>query len=64
MLVPQDDSLFAFNFNLIVSGDGGEVKLPLRKTCSPALPWAPREVTCEVNYMEVAELLDVPEQRL
>uniref|UniRef100_A0A3Q3X3B3 ZP domain-containing protein n=1 Tax=Mola mola TaxID=94237 RepID=A0A3Q3X3B3_MOLML len=23
------------------------------KTCSPTLPWAPREATCEANYMEV-----------
>lgn len=64
MLVPQDDSLFTFNFNLIVSRDEEEVKFPLKKTCSPALQWAPREVTCEVNYMEVTELLDGPEQRL
>lgn len=58
MLLPQDDSLFTFNFNLIVSRDGEEVKFPLKKTCSPALQWAPREVTCEVNYMEVTKLLD------
>lgn len=60
----QDDSSFTFSFNLIVSRDGEEVKLPLTKTCSPALEWAPREVTCEVNYMEVTKLLHGSEQEL
>ncbi|XP_049425200.1 uncharacterized protein LOC125884345 isoform X2 [Epinephelus fuscoguttatus] len=26
----------------------------MRKTCSPSLPWFPKEVTCETNYMEVS----------
>ncbi|XP_056882140.1 uncharacterized protein LOC130522121 [Takifugu flavidus] len=50
----QDDLLFTFSFNLIVSRDGENVKFPLYKTCSPTLTWAPREVTCEANYMEVS----------
>lgn len=49
----QDDLLFTFSFNLIVSRDGENVKFPLYKTCSATLTWAPREVTCEANYMEV-----------
>lgn len=60
----QDDLLFTFSFNLIVSRDGEDVKFPLKKTCSPALAWAPREVTCEANYMEVTKLLNGSEQKL
>ncbi|CAJ1086211.1 uncharacterized protein LOC117807237 isoform X1 [Xyrichtys novacula] len=50
----QDDEVFTFNFNLIVMHDGKEVTHALNKTCSPALPWSPREVTCELDYMEVS----------
>lgn len=64
ILLFQGDSLFMFSFNLIVSRDGEDVKHPLNKTCSPALAWAPREVTCEVNYMEVTKLLNESEQKL
>lgn len=49
--------LFTFSFNLIVSRDGEDVKFPLHKTCSLTLAWAPREVTCEANYMEVVSLI-------
>uniref|UniRef100_A0A3B5AY31 Zona pellucida protein AX 4 n=1 Tax=Stegastes partitus TaxID=144197 RepID=A0A3B5AY31_9TELE len=31
-----------------------QVTHALNKTCSLSLPWSPREVTCEVNYMEVS----------
>lgn len=49
----QKDEVFRFNFNLIVS-DGGELKThSMNKTCTPALPWVQKEITCEVNYMEV-----------
>lgn len=48
--------MFTFSFNLVVSRDGEVVRFPLNKTCSPALAWAPREVTCETNYMEVTEM--------
>ncbi len=50
----QDDEVFTFNFNLIAAHEGKEVTYALNKTCSPALPWSPREVTCELNYMEVS----------
>ncbi|XP_059210797.1 uncharacterized protein LOC131989562 [Centropristis striata] len=49
----KDDEVFAFNFNLIVRHEE-EATYALNKTCSPSLPWSPREVTCEVNYMEVS----------
>ncbi|KAF3837108.1 hypothetical protein F7725_004572 [Dissostichus mawsoni] len=49
-----DDEMFTFNFNLNVTQEGKEVTYPLNKTCSPSLPWSPREVTCETNYMEVS----------
>ncbi|XP_032367176.1 uncharacterized protein LOC116686313 [Etheostoma spectabile] len=49
----KEDEVFTFNFNLIVTHKGKEVTYALNKTCSPSLPWSPREVTCEINYMEV-----------
>uniref|UniRef100_A0A3B3BWL2 Zona pellucida protein AX 4 n=1 Tax=Oryzias melastigma TaxID=30732 RepID=A0A3B3BWL2_ORYME len=45
---------FVFNFNVNTSIDGKAVTKTLNATCSPPLPWAPREVSCEVNYMEVS----------
>ncbi|XP_033992843.1 uncharacterized protein LOC117488158 [Trematomus bernacchii] len=50
----KDDEVFTFNFNLVVANEGKLVSYALTKTCSPSLPWSPREVTCEVNYMEVS----------
>ncbi|KAI3376390.1 hypothetical protein L3Q82_016878, partial [Scortum barcoo] len=52
--VNKDDKVFTFNFNLIMMHKGKEVKYALNKTCTPSLPWSPREVTCEANYMEVS----------
>ncbi|XP_020483403.2 uncharacterized protein [Labrus bergylta] len=49
-----DDEAFTFNFNLISTQEGQAVTYALTKTCSPSLPWSPREVTCELNYMEVS----------
>ncbi|XP_063756404.1 uncharacterized protein LOC134875728 isoform X2 [Eleginops maclovinus] len=48
------DDIFTFNFNLNVTHEGKESTYPFNKTCSPSLPWSPREVTCETNYMEVS----------
>ncbi|XP_070786318.1 uncharacterized protein [Enoplosus armatus] len=50
----KDDEVFTFNFNLIATHEGKEVTYALNKTCSPSLPWSPREITCEANYMEVS----------
>ncbi|AWO97592.1 putative histone deacetylase complex subunit SAP25 [Scophthalmus maximus] len=50
----NDDEVFTFNFNLIANHEGKEITYALNKTCSPSLPWSPREVTCETNYMEVS----------
>ncbi|KAK1890473.1 Zona pellucida sperm-binding protein 4 [Dissostichus eleginoides] len=50
----KDDEVFTFNFNLVVANEGKIASYALNKTCSPSLPWSPREVTCEVNYMEVS----------
>ncbi|XP_026208317.1 uncharacterized protein LOC113157204 isoform X2 [Anabas testudineus] len=55
----KDDKMFTFNFNLVATHDGEEVRYALNKTCSPSLPWSPREVTCEINYMEVSVRSDV-----
>ncbi|XP_074555235.1 uncharacterized protein LOC141811183 [Halichoeres trimaculatus] len=55
----KDDDMFTFNFNLVATQDGKEVTYALNKTCSPSLPWSPREVTCELNYMEVSVRSDV-----
>nr|XP_020441551.1 uncharacterized protein LOC109951402 [Monopterus albus] len=48
------DQVFTFSFNLTVTHEGREVAYALNKTCSPSLPWSPREVTCEINYIEVS----------
>ncbi|KAG7243422.1 hypothetical protein INR49_011879, partial [Caranx melampygus] len=55
----SDDEVFTFNFNLITNHEEKEVTHALNKTCSPSLPWFPREVTCEENYMEVSVRSDV-----
>ncbi|XP_071316141.1 uncharacterized protein [Trachinotus anak] len=56
----KDDEVFTFNFNLITNHEEKEVTFALNKTCSPSLPWSPREVTCEENYMEVSVRSEVP----
>ncbi|XP_077357257.1 uncharacterized protein LOC144004145 isoform X2 [Festucalex cinctus] len=48
----RDDQVFAFSFNLLRRD--GDVVYALNKTCSPSLEWSPREVSCELNYMEVS----------
>ncbi|XP_037118885.1 LOW QUALITY PROTEIN: uncharacterized protein LOC119129636 [Syngnathus acus] len=53
----KDDKVFGFSFNLLVRGD---VAYGLNKTCSPSLEWAPREVSCELNYMEVSMKSEIP----
>ncbi|XP_074479924.1 uncharacterized protein LOC141760758 [Sebastes fasciatus] len=55
----KDDEVFTFNFNLIVTHEGEEDPYAFNKTCTPSLPWSPREVTCEANYMEVSVRSDV-----
>ncbi|TKS92866.1 hypothetical protein D9C73_027147 [Collichthys lucidus] len=55
----KDDEVFTFNFNLLATHKGKDVTYALNKTCSPSLPWSPREVTCEANYMEVSVRSDV-----
>ncbi|XP_033465018.2 uncharacterized protein LOC117245646 [Epinephelus lanceolatus] len=49
-----NDEEFTFNFNLIATHEGKEVPYSMNKTCSPSLPWSPREVNCETNYMDVS----------
>ncbi|MEQ2253284.1 hypothetical protein ILYODFUR_030560 [Ilyodon furcidens] len=56
----EKDDGFSFRFNLITTYDGEDVYYALNKTCSPSLPWSPREVTCEVNYMEVSVRSELP----
>ncbi|KAM4536292.1 zona pellucida protein AX 4 [Odontesthes bonariensis] len=49
-----------FNFNLITNdADGQESSFELNKTCSSPLTFSPREVTCEVNFMEVSVKSDL-----
>ncbi|XP_068444416.1 zona pellucida protein AX 4 [Clinocottus analis] len=50
----KDDEVFTFNFNVIVTRDGKKDYYPLNRTCLLSLPWSPREITCEENYMEVS----------
>ncbi|XP_030635000.1 zona pellucida protein AX 4 [Chanos chanos] len=57
----QNDEVFTFKFKLItVDREGEESTLNISKTCSLTLPWAPREVICEENYMEVSVKSDLP----
>ncbi|MED6286219.1 hypothetical protein CHARACLAT_003602 [Characodon lateralis] len=56
----EKDDGFSFRFNLITTYDGEDAYYALNKTCSPPLPWSPREVTCEVNYMEVSVRSELP----
>ncbi|XP_072315542.1 uncharacterized protein [Eucyclogobius newberryi] len=55
----QNDDTFAFNFNLVVNQTGRLISYALNETCSLNLPWSPREVTCDVNYLEVSVQSDV-----
>lgn len=48
--------MFMFRFNLFVVRDNESVTYTMNETCSPSLPWSPREVTCEANFMEVRVL--------
>ncbi|KAJ8008341.1 hypothetical protein DPEC_G00103820 [Dallia pectoralis] len=51
----QGDDAFSFIFNLIAADeDGEEVTYRLNETCYLPLPWSPREISCEENYMEVS----------
>ncbi|CDQ95259.1 unnamed protein product [Oncorhynchus mykiss] len=51
----QDDEVFTFSFNLItIDANGGDATYSVNATCSLPLPWSPREVSCEENYMEVS----------
>uniref|UniRef100_A0A3Q3WVG5 Uncharacterized protein n=1 Tax=Mola mola TaxID=94237 RepID=A0A3Q3WVG5_MOLML len=45
--------LFLFVWKILTEMAMLGVTYALNKTCSPTLPWAPREATCEANYMEV-----------
>ncbi|XP_061566193.1 uncharacterized protein LOC133420514 [Cololabis saira] len=50
----KEDDGYTFSFNLITTLNGEDTRFGLNRTCFPQLPWSPREVSCEVNYMEVS----------
>ncbi|XP_067257846.1 zona pellucida protein AX 4 [Chanodichthys erythropterus] len=56
----QNDEVFSFMFGvIIVAQSGGELFFNVSETCS-VLPFSPREVICEENYMEVSVKTDLP----
>nr|XP_046185576.1 uncharacterized protein LOC124014520 isoform X1 [Oncorhynchus gorbuscha] len=56
----QDDEVFTFSFNLITTAASRvETTYSVNATCFLSLPWSPREVSCEENYMEVSMRSDV-----
>nr|XP_046184366.1 uncharacterized protein LOC124013855 [Oncorhynchus gorbuscha] len=56
----QDDEVFTFSFNLItIDANGVEATYSVNATCSLPIPWSPREVSCEENYMEVSMRSDI-----
>ncbi|KAL0970268.1 hypothetical protein UPYG_G00239690, partial [Umbra pygmaea] len=56
----QGDEVFLFSFNFITSDEHGEeMTYAINETCVVSLPWSPREVSCEENYMEVSVKSDV-----
>ncbi|XP_031170876.1 uncharacterized protein LOC116061107 isoform X1 [Sander lucioperca] len=49
----QNDEVFTFSFNVIVSDAGGKwISWPVSAVCS-GLTWTHREIICEEDYMEV-----------
>ncbi|XP_054474249.1 uncharacterized protein LOC129106966 isoform X2 [Anoplopoma fimbria] len=49
----QDDEVFTFSFNVIVSDSGGMlISRPVSAVCA-GLIWTHREIICEEDYMEV-----------
>ncbi|XP_041927019.1 uncharacterized protein LOC121690492 [Alosa sapidissima] len=50
----QGDVEFTFNFSVIMTDQHGEeATYAVSKACTLPLPWSPREVICELDYMEV-----------
>uniref|UniRef100_A0A8D3EF61 ZP domain-containing protein n=1 Tax=Scophthalmus maximus TaxID=52904 RepID=A0A8D3EF61_SCOMX len=53
----QDDSVFTFRFNVMVSDGGGAwISRAVSASCS-GLSWTHREIVCEENYMETVDML-------
>nr|XP_015196104.1 PREDICTED: uncharacterized protein LOC102692802 isoform X1 [Lepisosteus oculatus] len=56
-----DDQTFTLSYQLVTRDESGrETVFPSAITCSLVLPWKPREVVCEENYMEVSVRRNVP----
>ncbi|CAB1452268.1 unnamed protein product [Pleuronectes platessa] len=54
----QNDEVFTFRFNVIMSDGGGRISRPVSATCS-GLTWTHREVVCEEDYMEASTPVNV-----
>ncbi|KAK7909816.1 hypothetical protein WMY93_014500 [Mugilogobius chulae] len=57
--INQNDNVFTAKFNLVVKRNDLKEQYALNETCSPPVPWSPREVSCELNYLEVSVHSDV-----
>ncbi|XP_069042680.1 uncharacterized protein [Lepisosteus oculatus] len=60
-VVNVNDQTFTLSYQFVTRDESGRATVfPSAITCRLLLPWKPREVVCEENYMEVSVGRDVP----
>ncbi|XP_076867362.1 uncharacterized protein LOC143518632 isoform X2 [Brachyhypopomus gauderio] len=56
----QGDSRFQLLLWFVSEVPDGEEPMPVTLSCTLKVPWSPREIICEENYMEVSVMKQVP----